>query len=189
MAAVRSHSVVSPLHDVAHPLLVQEFEVALRGLFRRGAPANTLRAMERDRAYVTAGKQAPMLAQARGKVWRAKARPRVPKSPRPLTREILETLFSTCDISFRDQRNRAILFPGWASGGQRRSEITALQREDIEAEAFAETGLIGPRLLHTKTPGQVAAPRLALKGWAARAVMDWIGAVCILVPVVRWPKG
>jgi len=236
-------------------LLAQQDEAALNALYRRGTPANTLRAWERDLAYVTAWKQAafgkalswpeeegvalrfvldhsldltdtpgsaqqtalaliaaglrrslacpapatldrriaswrafhrmrnlpspfetPMVAQARGKARRAAARPRVPKSPRPVTREILETLLSTCDLSFRGQRDRAILMLGWASGGRRRSEITGLHREDIETEAFAETGLIWLRLLQTKTTGQGTAPRLPLKGRAARAVMDWIGA-------------
>jgi integrase len=62
----------------------------------------------------------------------------------------------------------------FASGGRRRSEITALYREDIGTEDYATKGLIWIRLLQTKTTTQAEAPRLPLKGRAARAVMGWI---------------
>ncbi len=228
---------------------------ALTELYRRGTPANTLRAWERDLAYIAAWKaavfgsplvwpeaervalrfvldhtidltdnpgsardaaaalidlglrvslacpapatldrriaswrafhrmknlaspfEAPLLQQARAKGRKAAARPRLAKSPRPITRDVLERLLATCDASLRGRRDRAILMLGFGSGGRRRSEITALNRDDISTEDHAANGLIWVRLLETKTTGKADAPRLPLKGRAARAVMGWIEA-------------
>ncbi len=238
-----------------HSALSPEDEAALSELYRRGTPQNTLRAWERDLAYIAAWKAArfgaklvwpeeeqvalrfvldhsvdltekpgtaqdvamdlvarglrrtlacpapatldrriaswrafhrmrnlaspfvaPQVAAARQKSRRANAGPRVPKSPRPVTRDMLESLLASCDDSLRGLRDRAILMLGFASGGRRRSEITALYREDIGIEEFAARGLIWVRLLETKTTGKADAPRLPLKGRAARAVMGWIEA-------------
>lgn len=232
-----------------------EDEAALIDLYRRGTPANTLRAWERDLAYVTAWKAAtfgtalswpedervalrfvldhsvdlsaqpgparqaameliarglrvslacpapatldrriaswrafhrmrnlpspfaaPQVAAARQKSRRANAAPPQPKSRRPVTRAVLEQLLATCDASLRGQRDRAILMLGFGTGGRRRSEITALHREDIGTEDFAAKGLLWVRLLETKTTRKAQAPRLPLKGRAARAVMAWIDA-------------
>ena len=233
-------------------------EEALAALYRRGTPENTLRAWERDLAYITAWKDAaygaaldwpeqetvalrfvldhaadltdgagpardaaealiaaglrrslacpapstldrriaswrafhrmkniaspfdaPLLRQARGRARRAAARPRARKSENPITREVLEAMLATCDHSHRGLRDRAALMLGWASGGRRRSEIVALNRDDIDDGDFSETGLLRIRLLQTKTTGPEAAPRLPLKGRAARAVMAWIAAAKI----------
>ncbi len=69
---------------------------------------------------------APLVQQARQKARRANARPRVPKSPKPGTRDILEALLATCDDSHRGIRDRAMLMLAFASGGRRRSEVTSL---------------------------------------------------------------
>ncbi|WP_347309642.1 tyrosine-type recombinase/integrase [Defluviimonas sp. SAOS-178_SWC] len=122
---------------------------------------------------------APLVAATRIKARRAAARPRKPKSPRPLTRDVLESLIETCDYSLRGLRDRAILMLAFASGGRRRSEITALHREDIGTGDYATKGLIWLRLLETKTTRKDEAPRLPLKGRAAKAVMDWIRAAAI----------
>jgi len=87
---------------------------------------------------------------------------------------VLERLLATCDDSLRGLRDRAILMLGFASGGRRRSELTALYREDIGTDDFAAKGLLWLRLLETKTTTRADAPRLPLKGRAARAVMGWI---------------
>lgn len=233
-------------------------QAALTQLYRRGTPENTLRAWERDLAYITAWKiaafasppdwpeteavalrfvldhavdltaadgpareaadtliaaglrrslacpapatldrriaswrafhrmknlpspfDAPLIVQARGRARRAAARPRQRKSEHPITREVLEAMLATCDHSHRGLRDRAALMLGWASGGRRRSEIVALNRDDIDDKDFAETGLLRIRLLTTKTTGLDSAPRLPLKGRGARAVMIWIGAARI----------
>ena len=228
-------------------------EAALTELYRRGTPANTLRAWERDLAYITAWKHAafgqpltwpeeervalrfvldhaqdladrpgpaqdaardlmarglrvaltcpapatldrriaswqafhrmrnltspfsaPLVQQARQKARRANARPRASKSPRPLTRDILETLLATCDASHRGIRDRAMLMLAFASGGRRRSEVTALNAEDIGLTDLAARGLVWVRLLDTKTTRKDQAPRLPLKGRAARALVHWL---------------
>lgn len=233
-------------------------EAALAELYRRGTPENTLRAWERDLAYITAWKSAafatpldwpeservalrflldhasdlndrdgparevadtlvaaglrrsldcpapstldrrvaswrafhrmknlpspfdsPLIAQARGRARRAAARPRQRKSGNPITREVLEAMLATCDHSHRGMRDRAALMLGWASGGRRRSEIVALNRDDIDDRDFDESGLLRIRLLTTKTTGKDTAPRLPLKGRAARAVMLWIAVARI----------
>ncbi|WJS87457.1 tyrosine-type recombinase/integrase [Paracoccus sp. TOH] len=243
---------------LALPALPPAEAEALSDLWRRGTPENTLRAWERDLAYVAAWKQAafgqplewperqdvalrflldhaadlseaqgparaaaealiaaglrrslacpapatldrriaswrafhrmrnlaspfesPLIAQARGRARRAAARPRHRKSDNPITREVLEAMLASCDHSHRGMRDRACLMLGWASGGRRRSEIVALSHDDIDAREFAEQGLIRIRLLATKTTGQDRAPRLPLKGRAARAVMRWIAAARI----------
>lgn len=186
----------------AYAQLSDADEAALTDLYRRGTPTNTLRAWERDLAYIAAWKMAsfgrpldwpedekaalrfildhaqdltekpgsaqdaaielialglrreltcpspatldrriaswqafhrmrnlaspfsaPLVQQARQKARRANARPRVPKSPKPVTRDILETLPSTCDATHRGIRDRAMLMLAFASGGRRRSEV------------------------------------------------------------------
>jgi integrase len=242
----------------SYAALSAEDEAALTALYKRGTPANTLRAWERDLAYIAAWKaavfgrpliwpeedrvalrfvldhtldltdtpgsaqdaamelielglrltlacpapatldrriaswrafhrmknlaspfEAPLLKQARAKGRRAAARPRQAKSPRPIDRKLLETLLASCDTSLRGLRDRAILMLGFGSGGRRRSEITSLYRDDIGTEDYATKGLIWLRLLETKTTGKSDAPRLPLKGRAARAVIGWIEAAQI----------
>lgn len=143
------------------------------------APATLDRRIASWRAFhrmrnMTSPFEAPLVAAARIKARRAAARPRIPKSPRPLTRNVLEQLLATCDYSLRGLRDRAILMLGFASGGRRRSEITALHRDDIGTGDFEAKGLLWIRLLETKTTRADEAPRLPLKGRAAQAVMDWI---------------
>ena len=117
---------------------------------------------------------APLVQQARQKARRANARPRVPKSPKPITRDILEALLATCDDTHRGIRDRAMLMLAFASGGRRRSEVTALNVEDIGRDDFVAKGLLWVRLMETKTTKKDQAPRLPLKGRPARAVVHWL---------------
>jgi integrase len=48
-----------------------------------------------------------------------------------LTRDPLEALLATCDGSLRGVRDRAIILLGWASGGRRRSEVTAATMDNV----------------------------------------------------------
>jgi integrase len=242
-----------PLSLPPQPLLTEADEAALTALYRRGTPANTLRAWERDLAYVAAWKMAafgqplcwpedervalrfvldhaddltdrpgpardaaldlmarglrrslacpapatldrriaswqafhrmrnlpspfsaPLVSQARQKARRANARPPAPKSARPVTRDVLETLLATCDDSHRGLRDRAMLMLAFASGGRRRSEVVALDAEDIGHDDMAGRGVLWVRLLQTKTTPRDKAPRLPLKGRAARALLHWL---------------
>lgn len=237
----------------AYAQLSDADEAALTDLYRRGTPPNTLRAWERDLAYIAAWKMAafgqplawpeeekvalrfildhaqdltdrpgaaqdvaneliaiglrialtcpapatldrriaswqafhrmrnlaspfafPLVQQARQKARRANGRPRVPKSPKPITRDILEALLATCDASHRGIRDRAMLMLAFASGGRRRSEVTALNIEDIGRDEFVARGLLWIRLVETKTTKKDQAPKLPLKGRAARALVHWL---------------
>ena len=237
----------------AHVQLSATDEAALTELYRRGTPPNTLRAWERDLAYIAAWKMssfgqplawpeaetvalrfildhaqdlterpgpaqdvamelitiglrmaltcpapatldrriaswqafhrmrnltrpfsAPLVQQARQKSRRANARPRAPKSSKPITRELLERLLATCDDSHRGIRDRAMLMLAFASGGRRRSEVTALNVEDIGRDDFKAKGLLWVRLLETKTTKKDQAPRLPMKGRASRALVHWL---------------
>lgn len=124
--------------------------------------------------------EAPLLRQTRAKARRAAARPHTPKSPRSITRDLLERLLTTCGPGLRGTRDRAILMLGWASGGRRRSEIVALQRADLNLEEFERDGLIWLQMVASKTTAQGATPKLVLKGRAARAVVAWIDAAGIV---------
>jgi integrase len=237
----------------AYAQLSDADEAALTDLYKRGTPPNTLRAWERDLAYIAAWKMAsfgrsldwpeeekvalrfildhaqdltekpgpaqevameliaiglrreltcpapatldrriaswqafhrmrnlpspfsaPLVQQARQKARRANSRPRVPKSPKPVTRDILESLLATCDATHRGIRDRAMLMLAFASGGRRRSELTALNVEDIGLDEFPAKGLLWIRLLETKTTKRDQAPRLPMQGRAARALVHWL---------------
>ncbi|MDT1064201.1 tyrosine-type recombinase/integrase [Paracoccus sp. CPCC 101403] len=169
-----------PAREVAEALIA----AGLRRSLACPAPATLDRRIASWRAFhrmknLTSPFESPLIAQARTRARRAAARPRQRKSANPVTREVLEKLLATCDASHRGLRDCALLMLGWASGGRRRSEIVALNRADIDSEDFAETGLLRMRLLHTKTSGPELAPRLPLKGRAARAVMRWIAVARI----------
>ncbi len=217
----------------AYTQLSDADEAALTDLFRRGTPPNTLRAWERDLAYISAWKMAafgqplawpeeervalrfildhaqdltdrpspaqdaalemvaiglrvalacparprwtaasrpgrpfivcgtftspfaaPLVQQARQKARRANARPRAPKSAKPVTRGILEALLATCDNSHRGIRDRAMLMLAFASGGRRRSEVTALNAEDIERDGFAAKPCSGFGLCRPRPPAR-----------------------------------
>lgn len=120
--------------------------------------------------------EAPILREARAKARRAADRAPAPKSAHPVTRNILHRLMEASGPGMRGLRDRAILCLGWASGGRRRSEIVALNVEDLDLTAFDSTGLIRLLLPGTKTTTKGETPRLVLTGAPARAVAAWIDA-------------
>lgn len=121
----------------------------------------------------------PRLRAARAKARRAAARPRRPKSAHPITREVLEAMLAACGPGLAGTRDRALLATAFASGGRRRGELAALRRADADLAEFDDRGLVWLRLLETKTTRPGAAPRLPLKGRAARALVAWIDAAGI----------
>lgn len=170
----------SPARRVAETLIA----AGLRRSLACPAPATLDRRIASWRAFhrmrnLPSPFDAPLIAEARSRARRAAARPRQRKSEHPITREILEAMLASCDHAHRGLRDRACLMLGWASGGRRRSEIVALNRDDIDDRDFAAKGLLRIRLLTTKTTGPDLAPRLPLKGRAAIAVMRWIAAADI----------
>ena len=180
-----------PAQDAARALI----GLGLRRALTAPAPATLDRRIASWQAFhrmrnLVSPFSAPLVQEARRKARRAMARPRVPKSPRPITRAVLERLLAGCDDSCRGIRDRAILTLAFASGGRRRAEIAALDRADVDLSEFAARGLIWLRLHSTKTTGPGQAPRLPLKGPAARALVHWIetariGAGPLFRPVSR----
>ncbi len=169
-----------PARDVAEELVA----LGLRRALTAPAPATLDRRIASWQAFhrmrnLPAPFSAPLVQQARQKARRANARTPVPKSPRPITRDVLRTLLATCDDSQRGIRDRAMLTLAFASGGRRRSEVTGLNVEDIDLRDFAAKGLVWLTLLDTKTTGKADAPRLPLKGPAARALVHWIESTAL----------
>ncbi len=87
---------------------------------------------------------------------------------------MLETLLASCDDTHRGIRDRAMLMLAFASGGRRRSEVSGLNVEDIGRDDFATKGLVWIRLMETKTTRKDQAPKLPMKGRAARALVHWL---------------
>lgn len=149
-----------PAQDVARVLIAQ----GLRRSLACPAPATLDRRIASWRAFhrmknLEQPFAAPLIAQARSRARSACARPQPPKSRHPIT--------------------RPALMLGWASGGRRRSEIVALNRDDLDLRELDSAGLIRIRLLATKTTGPGAAARVVVKGRPARAVLAWLGAARI----------
>jgi len=130
--------------------------------------------------------EAPLVRQARAKARKALARRPAPKSARPLTREVVETMLAATGPGMAGLRDRAILAFGFASGGRRRSEIAGLARADVDLGDFDRTGQVWITLAGTKTTAVGRTPRLILTGRAARMLVAWIDAAGIAAgPVFR----
>jgi integrase len=99
------------------------------------------------------------------------------KSANAIDRALLDRLHAARAPGLKGVRNAALIEVAWASGGRRRSEMTALRVEDLDRSAFAETGCIGIRLAGTKTHrGATIPPLLEVRGRAARALDLWLRA-------------
>ena len=95
-------------------------------------------------------------------------------SSRPVaaTRCVMEALLATCADDLSGKRDRALLLFGWASGGRRRSEITAATFENVrrDGDGFiydlrrAKINQHGRKDLRTLKPIQGAAAE-ALEAW------------------------
>lgn len=117
--------------------------------------------------------EAPVLRQARSKARRANARTAQHKSKHPITRDVLEAMLATCEMSSRGLRDAALLSTGWASGGRRRSEIAGLRNKDVHMDDFAAKGIIRLDIQGTKTTERGATPKLVLSGRPARLLLKW----------------
>lgn len=131
---------------------------------------------------------APGLQSAIKLAVRASARPRGRKSKKAVTADILTALLKTCaGDRLVDLRDRALLITAFASGGRRRSEISALRVEQLVEEEPVPADPKNPdggklpclsiRLGRTKTAQAdsdafvllVGRPVLVLKDWLERA--------------------
>ena len=164
-----------PTRRVAEELIAQGLRRALKApapatLDRRIASWKALHGMRN----LADPFDAPLVRAARRKARRALGHRRGQKSAHPITRAVLEDLLATCGHDLRGLRDRALLMLSFASGGRRRSELSALMREDVDLSELAERGLVWLRLIETKTTEAGETPRLVLKGRAAEALAVWI---------------
>ncbi|KWV42299.1 integrase [Rhizobium altiplani] len=117
---------------------------------------------------------------------RATPRPRMRKSAKAVTSDVLARLLATCSGgSLRDIRDRAILMVAFASGGRRRSEIAGLRKEQLTVEPAIEVedGPPLPSLAillgRTKTSGADQDEVVYLTGRPVEALNAWLDAASI----------
>ncbi|MCC5972435.1 MAG: integrase [Rubellimicrobium sp.] len=171
----------APPEDPARIVAERMVALGLRLSLARPAPATLDRRIASWRAFhrmrnLPSPFEAPLLRQTRAKARKASGHLPRPKSAHPITREILIEMIRATGPGLRGLRDRAVLCLGWASGGRRRSEIAGLMREDLDLTGFDAEGIVRLRLVRTKTTGTGTAPRLVLKGMAARALVAWLDA-------------
>ncbi|WP_375136902.1 tyrosine-type recombinase/integrase [Sphaerotilus hippei] len=121
--------------------------------------------------------QDPQLKDLLSRTRRAYARRGdLPQRKPALTREPLQALLDTCDDSLRGRRDRALLLFAWASGGRRRSEVTAATLANVRRQA---DGSYLYTLNHSKT-NQAGRDRpdnrKPVVGVAAQALAAWLQA-------------
>ncbi|TGQ13592.1 tyrosine-type recombinase/integrase [Mesorhizobium sp. M00.F.Ca.ET.217.01.1.1] len=133
---------------------------------------------------------APGLHSAIKLAVRASARPRGRKSKKAVTADILTALLKACGGDrLVDARDRAILITAFASGGRRRSEISALRVEQIVEEEPVPTDPKAPhgeklpclsiRLGRTKTTQADSDAFVLLIGRPVRVLREWLERVNI----------
>ena len=103
-------------------------------------------------------------------------RGREPSRPVAATRHVMEALLSACGDDLIGKRDRALLLFGWASGGRRRSEITAATFENVRRD---EEGFVY-HLGRSKTNQSARKDPKNMKpiqGTAADALETWMKAL------------
>lgn len=118
----------------------------------------------------------PRVRQLLSKVRRGYAKRGALAEKKPaLTREPLDALLQTCDESLAGLRDRALLLFAFASGGRRRSEVTAATMENTRQERdFYVFTLTSSK---TNQAGQERAENdKPIAGRAAKALADWLVA-------------
>jgi integrase len=100
-------------------------------------------------------------------------RGREPSRPVAATRHVMEALLATCSDDLIGKRDRALLLFGWASGGRRRSEITAATFENVrrDGEGFVyNLGRSKTNQSARKDPKNMK----PIQGAAAEALQAWM---------------
>ena len=99
----------------------------------------------------------------------------LPQKKDALTRDPLNLLLATCDKSLRGQRDRALLLFAWASGGRRRSEVTAA---DMQFLKKVPEGFIYTLAVSKTNQSGIAKPEndKPVLGAAAKALAGWLEA-------------
>ncbi len=96
-----------------------------------------------------------------------------------LTRDLMERILATCDDSLAGRRDRALLLFAWASGGRRRSEVTAATLGNVTRN---EDGTYTYRMGASKANQAGDARPQDVKpiaGRAAQALADWLSVARI----------
>jgi integrase len=116
----------------------------------------------------------PRVRQLMGAARRAYARRgRAPRRPVAATRAVMETLLATCGEDLIGKRDRALLLFGWASGGRRRSEITAATLKNVRRDG--EGFIYDLHRSKTNQSGRKDPSNLKpIQGRAAEALQVWI---------------
>jgi integrase len=119
----------------------------------------------------------PQVRQLIGAARRAYARRgRQPSRPVAATRQVMEALLATCGDDLIGKRDRALLLFGWASGGRRRSEITAATLENVRRDRECFVYHLGRSKTNQdamKDPKNMK----PIRGAAAEALETWITAL------------
>jgi integrase len=119
----------------------------------------------------------PQVRQLIGATRQAYAR-RGRESSRPVaaTRQVMEALLATCGDDLIGKRDRALLLFGWASGGRRRSEITAATFENVRRDQEGFVYHLGRSKTNQRA---MSNPKNAkpIRGAAAEALETWITAL------------
>jgi integrase len=103
-------------------------------------------------------------------------RGRAPSRPVAATRPVMEVLLATCGDDLLGLRDRALLLFGWASGGRRRSEITAATFENVHREG--EGFVYELQVSKTNQTGSNDPKRFKpIQGAAAGALHAWFKAL------------
>lgn len=116
---------------------------------------------------------------------RASARPRLRKSAKAVTADVLVAVLKACDgLRLADVRDRALLLTAFASGGRRRSEVASLRVEQIveqdpvpaDPKDAGSPVLPCVRLLlgRTKTTDSDADASVLLIGRPVAALIEWL---------------
>ncbi len=99
-------------------------------------------------------------------------RGRSPSRPVAATRLVMESLLATCGADLQGVRDRALLLFGWASGGRRRSEITAATFENVRRDG--EGFVYELQVSKTNQSGTNDPKRFKpIQGAAAKALREW----------------
>lgn len=93
--------------------------------------------------------------------------PRPRQRSQPIGLTLLQQLVATCDDTVTGRRDRALLLIGWSCGGRRRSELAALDVDDVQAEALRIRRSKTDQAGHGFTVPIAPPAREALSGWFA----------------------
>lgn len=170
----------------------QEIEAALRGQGAlKGALPHSPSTVRRRfsswrKAHVIKGHEEALTSQALQMAIRAaataqKRRPRR-KSPKPITKAVLERMIGTGSPKpfhdARELRDRALVLFAFASGGRRRSEMRDLYWSDMTLAEEGHGALIS--LSDTKTTRSEDDERVAVAGRAFEYLMAWRDRLCVI---------